>query len=109
MLKGALKPCYSVIEGKGERGRRSKTVSGQEGVRFFLHLLPAAVSEPLESWLRIGCVCCRNLHDFVTYHLVNSSRSACPYRLLEMHINKIKGLLRQKYRDSGFSHSLWHG
>jgi hypothetical protein len=39
------------------------TVSAQGGYQLFLSPLPAAVPEALKGWLRIGCVCCRNLHD----------------------------------------------
>jgi hypothetical protein len=57
-------------------------VSGQGGDQIFLHPLPSAVSEAQESWLRIGCVSCRDLHDSATWDCVNSSSSVYPFHLI---------------------------
>jgi hypothetical protein len=57
-------------------------VNGQGGDQPFLRPLPMAVPEALESWLRIGCVSCQDVHDSATWNCVNSSRSVCPDQLI---------------------------
>ena len=66
MLKGDLELCYSLIEGERIAREALDSCERQGGDQFFLYPLPNAVPEALASWLRIGCVCCRNLHDSAT-------------------------------------------
>jgi hypothetical protein len=80
--EGNLERRDSLIRAKRYVGDQLDSVSGQGGDQFFLHLLPSAVPEALESWLRIGYVCYRNLHDSATYHFGNSSRSVRPSQLI---------------------------